>query len=571
MIERNISLASTGSARTSGCDNQLRLGYSRNRGIYRLNITQTGEWEGMTIRALWHTERGMLFSSLVEDGKIEVPAIVTSTPGCGRLVFEGSDGTRTLTSADIKYSVAMNSGTMGDIPEPPVPAWQQLVALVEQAKDEAWQAGEDARQSAAKANEAYENTIGAKDSAVTEIRKAETDALNNVEASAGPAASAAADAAAAGAKEKTEKAIQEVKDSAVKEVKDAAAGAAARAAQSATDAASSAAEAKKTAQDIQGYYDGVQDLVTDTLRDYTGGYYRSYDLTTPALVEDGRVGHAQDDPAFQQRVIFLCLPDHPCLFHRVLSQALVGCAGATVKLLDTVEPPALVRCIPPHRKRLRETEVVSPPYLPVFRDGKRFDDVGPALVLVMVRVVPPLGEHLPRKAVPVSVEQRLLFSLRQRGQCADVARVIFQQRRVVKDGGRDKNAGAPPGDLLPVRRFHLHQLHHPRPGRCRTDKPCLHPAMPHAAGVGRGPDIDPGAGAGRAVAAHDIAVFVPGKVGQLIHTDKVERFALIVVLVLCVVQAAEVDFRPLGKVQQWLERCTSLWEIPACSTAWSCR
>ena len=280
MIECNISLASTGSARTSGCDNQLRLGYSKNRGIYRLNITQTGEWEGMTIRALWHTERGMLFSSLVEDGKIEVPAIVTSMPGCGRLVFEGSDGTRTLTSADIKYSVAMNSGTMGDIPEPPVPAWQQLVALVEQAKDEAWQAGEDARQSAAKANEAYENTIGAKDSAVTEIRKAETDALNNVEASAGPAASAAA----AGAKEKTEKAIQEVKDSAVKEVKDAAAGAAARAAQSATDAASSAAraaqsatdaassaaraaqsatdaassaaEAKKTAQDIKGYSGG---------------------------------------------------------------------------------------------------------------------------------------------------------------------------------------------------------------------------------------------------------------------------------------------------------------------------
>lgn len=265
MIERNISLASTGSARTSGCDNQLRLGYSRNRGIYRLNITQTGEWEGMTIRALWHTERGMLFSSLVEDGKIEVPAIVTSTPGCGRLVFEGSDGTRTLTSADIKYSVAMNSGTIGDIPEPPVPAWQQLVALVEQAKDEAWQAGEDARQSAAKANEAYENTLGAKDSAVTEIRKAETDALNNVEASAGPAASAAADAAAASAKEKTEKAIQEVKDNVVKEVEDAAAGAAARAAQSATDAASSAAEAKKTTQDIQGYYDGVQDLVTDTL------------------------------------------------------------------------------------------------------------------------------------------------------------------------------------------------------------------------------------------------------------------------------------------------------------------
>ena len=53
--------------------------------------------------------------------------------------------------------------------------------------------------------------------------------------------------------------------------------------------------------------------------------------------------------------------------------------------------------------------------------------------------------------------------------------------------------------------------------------------MPHAAGVSRGPDVDPGAGAGRAVAAHDIAVFVPSKVRQLVHADKVEGFALIVV------------------------------------------
>ena len=271
------------------------------------------------------------------------------------------------------------------------------------------------------------------------------------------------------------------------------------------------------------------------------------DALAPALVEDGRVGHAQDDPAFQQRVVLLRFPDHPCLFHRVLSQALVGCAGAAVKLLDAVEPPALVRCIPPHRKRLRETKVVSPPDLPVLRDGERFDDVGPALVFIVVRVVPPLGEHLSRKAVPVSVEQCLLLGLRQRGQCADVARVVFQQRRIVKDGGRDKDAGAPPGDLFPFRRFYLHQLYHPRPGRCRTDKPCLHPAMAYAAGVGRGPDVHPGTGAAGAVAAHDIAVLVPGKVGQLVHADKVEGFALIVVLVLCVVQTAEIDLRPAGE------------------------
>lgn len=153
---------------------------------------------------------------------------------------------------------------------------------MEQAKDEAWQAGEDARQSAAKANEAYENTIGAKDSAVTEIRKAETDALNNVEASAGPAASAAADAAAARRKGKNRKGHSGSKGQRGKGSERCRSRGSRRAAQSATDAASSAAEAKKTAQDIQDYYDGVQDLVTDTLRDYTGGYYRSYDLTIPA-------------------------------------------------------------------------------------------------------------------------------------------------------------------------------------------------------------------------------------------------------------------------------------------------
>ena len=71
--------------------------------------------------------------------------------------------------------------------------------------------------------------------------------------------------------------------------------------------------------------------------------------------------------------------------------------------------------------------------------------------------------------------------------------------------------------------------------------------MAYAAGVGRGPDVHPGAGSRGAVAAHDIAVLVPGKVGQLVHADKVEGFALIVVLVLCVVQTAEIDLRPAGE------------------------
>ena len=195
MIEQSVSLASNGVVKVPGYEQLVRFGYTKNRGVYRLAVTASGEWEGLTIRCFWHVPDGKdPASSLVVDGYVDVPASVTAQPGNGCVTFEGSDGTKTVTSADLRYRVSANSGTEdGTEPEPGTPAWQQLVALVEQAKDEAWQAGKDARQSAAKANEAYENTIGAKDSAVTEIRKAETDALNNVEASAGPAASAAAE------------------------------------------------------------------------------------------------------------------------------------------------------------------------------------------------------------------------------------------------------------------------------------------------------------------------------------------------------------------------------------------
>ena len=37
---------------------------------------------------------------------VEVPAFVTAVPGEGRITFEGSDGTRTITSADMRYRVA---------------------------------------------------------------------------------------------------------------------------------------------------------------------------------------------------------------------------------------------------------------------------------------------------------------------------------------------------------------------------------------------------------------------------------------------------------------------------------
>ena len=162
MIEQSVSLASNGVVKVPGYEQLVRFGYTKNRGVYRLAVTATGEWEGLTIRCFWHVPDGKdPASSLVVDGHVAVPAIVTAQPGSGCVTFEGSDGIKTVTSADLHYRVAANSGTEdGDMPEPGTPAWQQLVDAVhndattaEQAKTDAQAAANAAAASAANAGQ----------------------------------------------------------------------------------------------------------------------------------------------------------------------------------------------------------------------------------------------------------------------------------------------------------------------------------------------------------------------------------------------------------------------------------
>ena len=129
MIERQIHLSSGGGAALQGYDGLLRFGYTKNRGIYALRVEADGEWQGMTLRAFWHLPDGNAApSTLVADGLVEVPALITAVPGEGRITFEGTDGTRTLTSADVCYCVAANSGTEeSTLPQPGTPAWQALL------------------------------------------------------------------------------------------------------------------------------------------------------------------------------------------------------------------------------------------------------------------------------------------------------------------------------------------------------------------------------------------------------------------------------------------------------------
>ena len=237
MIELSVSLASNGVVKVPGYEQMVRFGYTKNRGVYRLAVTATGEWEGLTIRAFWHVPDGKdPASSLVVDGSVDVPASVTAQPGNGCVTFEGSDGTKTVTSADLRYRVSANSGTEdGTEPEPGTPAWQQLVDAVhtdataaEQAKTDAQTAAQQAGASAQKAGQALSDTITAKENALKAIGDKQTTAtqavdtardkaLKQVEASTEAAQTAASEAAtsAGNADQSAQKAagsLQELKD-----------------------------------------------------------------------------------------------------------------------------------------------------------------------------------------------------------------------------------------------------------------------------------------------------------------------------------------------------------------------
>ena len=167
MIEFPITLTSGGSVCLPGRAYALALGYTKNRGVYRLHVDATGEWEGLTIRCFWHVPDGKDPAvTLVVDGYVAVPASVTAQPGNGCITFEGSDGTSvTVTSADLRYRVSANSGTEdGNTPEPGTPAWQQLVDAVhtdataaEQAKTDAQTAAQQAGVSASAASTSAAN------------------------------------------------------------------------------------------------------------------------------------------------------------------------------------------------------------------------------------------------------------------------------------------------------------------------------------------------------------------------------------------------------------------------------
>lgn len=188
MIEFPITLTSGGSVCLPGHAFALALGYTKNRGVYRLRVDATGEWEGLTIRAFWHVPGGAdPPASLVVDGAVTVPALVTARSGTGCITFEGTDGAKTVASADLRYRVSANSGTEdGTTPDPEPGAWQQFVDAVKSDAAAAQQAAQDAAGSATDAG----TSAGAAAKSAGAAAGSESAAARSAQAASGSAAEA---------------------------------------------------------------------------------------------------------------------------------------------------------------------------------------------------------------------------------------------------------------------------------------------------------------------------------------------------------------------------------------------
>ena len=171
----------------------------------------------------------------------------------------------------------------------------------------------------------------------------------------------------------------------------------------------------------------------------------------------------------------------------------------------------------------------------------------------MVPVIAPLTEYLPGKAVPVSVEQGVPLRRRQRAQTVDIVRVVGKQRLVIEYRGGHEDGAAVLDPGRAVRLLDLHPLPHRLEGRRCGDEHVLHPGVSHAAGVGGGPGIYPGAGPiGPVPGVHQVVIDLVGELGQLVQADEVVRLALEIVLVLQVWYTSEDDDGAAGELPHML-------------------
>ena len=179
MQEFTVQLFDDGSAQIggTGANLELRFGYSKNAHMYSVKFIRSKEWEDLYIRVHFHPEADIydVEPVLAQNNIVNIPATVTSMPGEGKLTIEGTDGYKTVTSADIPYRVSENSGIDSETdPEPGESSFQQFVDAVKEDAKSAEQAAKDAESALAE-------TKKAASLALTDIETARTNAISDIE------------------------------------------------------------------------------------------------------------------------------------------------------------------------------------------------------------------------------------------------------------------------------------------------------------------------------------------------------------------------------------------------------
>lgn len=179
MQEFTVQLFDDGSAQIggTGANLELRFGYSKNSHMYSVKFIRSKEWEDLYIRVHFHPEADIydVDPVLAQNNIVNIPAMVTSMPGEGKLTIEGTDGYKTITSADIPYRVSENSGIDSETdPEPGESSFQQFVDAVKEDAKSAEQAAKDAESALAE-------TKKAASLALTDIETAKTNAISDIE------------------------------------------------------------------------------------------------------------------------------------------------------------------------------------------------------------------------------------------------------------------------------------------------------------------------------------------------------------------------------------------------------
>lgn len=190
MKEFTVQLFDNGSAKISGtgANLELRFGYSKNAHIYSVKFIRSKEWEDLYIRVHFHPEADIydVEPVLAQNNIVNIPAMITSMPGEGKLTIEGTDGYKIITSADIPYRVSENSGIDSDTdPEPGESSFQQFVDAVKEDAKSAEQAAKDAESALTETKEASASALTdiekAKGNAISEIEKIETEVKSEIQ------------------------------------------------------------------------------------------------------------------------------------------------------------------------------------------------------------------------------------------------------------------------------------------------------------------------------------------------------------------------------------------------------